>query len=484
MTSDITFASAATLARRIREGELSPVEVVEAYLSRIEARNEVTNAYVHVATDRARERAREAEAAVERGDDLGPLHGVPVAIKDLRNVEGMPTTRGAVPYEDDVAEANDVVVDRLLGAGAIILGKTNTPEHGYKSTTDNELFGPTGTPFDPAHVAGGSSGGSGAAVADGLAVFAQGSDAGGSIRIPSSCCGLYGFKPSFGRVPYDSRPDAFGHRTPFTFLGPMTRTVADAALAMDVMAGPDDSDPFSLPDDGAAWLDAVDREVDNLSAAYSPGLDLFPVDPAVQETVEAAADALAEAGVSVERTDLDHDLSFEELQEAFRTMYTTGFAVLAERVEADTGFDYLDADRDHASPGLPRMMELGGEIDATTFIRANEVRTRWYDAVQELLCDYDLLLTPTLSVTPPAISDEQVPEVDGQKIDPYTGWLLTWPFNMCDNPAASIPAGLVDGLPVGLQLVARRHADETLLAASAAYERQRPWQESYPGTNS
>lgn len=481
MTNDITFESAATLARRIREGDLSPVEVVDAYLARIEERNDVTNAYVTVAEDRAREQAREAERALEQGDDVGPLHGVPVAIKDLQDVAGLPTTQGAVPFADDVAEENAEFVDRLEAAGAVVFGKTNTPEYGYKSTTDNELFGPTGTPFDPAHVSGGSSGGSGAAVADGLAAFAQGSDGGGSIRIPASCCGLYGFKPSFGRIPDDARPDGFGHHTPFTFLGPMTRTVEDAALAMDVMAGPSDRDPFSLPDDGTAWLDAVERPVDDLSVAYSPGLDIFPIDPDVQETVETAAEALADAGAEVERADPDHDLSFEELSETFRTMYTAGFGVIAERVEEETGFDYLGADRDRASPGLPSMMELGQDMDAVTFVRSNEVRTRWYDAVQDLLAAYDLLLTPTLSVTPPEIGDEQVPEVDGQEIHPYTGWLLTWPFNMCDNPGASIPAGFVDGLPVGMQLVGRRAADDTVLAASAAYERQRPWQDEYPG---
>ncbi|MFB6171913.1 MAG: amidase [Haloarculaceae archaeon] len=484
MPSDITFASAATLARRVREGDLSPVEVVDAYLSRIEERNAVTNAYVTVAEERAREQAREAEAAVERGDDVGPLHGVPVAIKDLQDVAGLPTTHGAVPFADDVAEANAAFVDRLEEAGAIVLGKTNTPEFGYKSTTDNELFGPTGTPFDPDRVSGGSSGGSAAAVADGLTAFAQGSDGGGSIRIPSACCGVYGFKPSFGRVPDDARPDGFGHHTPFTFLGPMTRTVADAALAMDVMAGPSDRDPFSLPEDGTAWLDAVDRPVDDLTAAYSPGLDLFPIDPAVRETVEEAIDALAAAGVTVAEATPDHDLTFEELSETFQTMYTAGFAVLAERVAEETGFDYLGDDRDRASPGLPSMMEIGADLDAVTFARANEVRTRWYDAVQDLLADYDLLLTPTLAVTPPEIGDEQVPVVDGQEIDPYTGWLLTWPFNMCDNPGASVPAGLVDGLPVGLQVIGRRHADATVLAASAAYERQRPWQDTYPGVES
>jgi len=478
--SAIPFTSAADLARRVREGDLSPVEVVDAYLDRIAARNDATNAYVTLLEDRARERARELEAAIERGEDVGPLAGLPVGIKDLEDVEGVVTSHGAVPFADDVAEENAEFVDRLEDAGAIILGKTNTPEFGYKSTTDNELFGPTATPFDLDHVSGGSSGGSGAAVADGLAAFAQGSDGGGSIRIPSSCCGIYGFKPSFGRIPNDSRPDGFGHHTPFTFLGPMTRTVEDAALAMEVMAGADDSDPFSLPDDGVDWLAAVDRPVDDLSVAYSPGLDMFPISPEVRKVMDEAVDALAAAGMTVERGAPDHGFSFEELNGTFRQMWTAAFAAIAERVGEERDFDYVDEDSDRASPGLPALMEAGFEQDAVTAVRANEPRTEWYDAVQDLLEEHDLLVTPTLSVTPPEIGDEQVPEVDGEEVNPYTGWLLTWPFNMCDNPGASIPAGFVDGLPVGMQLVGRRHEDDTVLAASAAYERQRPWQDAYP----
>jgi aspartyl-tRNA(Asn)/glutamyl-tRNA(Gln) amidotransferase subunit A len=434
-----------------------------------------------VVEDRARERAAELEAAIERGEEVGPLAGLPVGIKDLQDVAGIPTTSGAVPLADHVPEESAAFVDRLEAAGAVVVGKTNTPEYGYKSTTDNELFGPTATPFDTDHVSGGSSGGSAAAVADGLAAFAQGSDGGGSIRIPASCCGLYGYKPSFGRVPNDGRPDGFGQHTPFTFLGPMTRTVEDAALAMSVMAGPDAGDPFSLPEDGTDWLGAVDEPVDDLSVAYSPGLDIFPISPGVRETMDEAVDALADAGMDVERADPDHDLTFAELSETFSTMYTAGFAAIAERIEEETGFDYLGADRDRASPGLPAMMETGMELDAVTFVRANEVRTEWYDAVQSLLSSYDLLVSPVLSVTPPKIGEEAVHEVDGEEIDPYTGWLLTWPFNMCDNPGASIPAGFVDGLPVGMQLVGRRHEDDTVLAASAAYERQRPWQDRYPG---
>jgi len=480
----LAFAPASELARRIRDGELSPVTVVDAHLDRIAARNDHTNAYVTVAEDRAREHAREAERALESGEAVGPLCGVPVAIKDLQHVAGVRTTYGSPFYSDHVPEESHRFVTRLEAAGAIVLGKTNTPEFGYKSSTDNPAFGATSTPFDTDHTSGGSSGGSAAAVADGLAAFAQGSDGGGSIRIPASCCGVYGLKPSFGRVPYEDRPDGYGHHTPFTFLGPLARTVEDAALALDVMAGPDPVDPFSLPESDVDYRAVTDRGIGDLSVAYSADLGLFPIDPAVRETVDDAVGAFADAGASVDAVDFTAETGFDRTREAFRetftTMYLAGFAAIAERASEERGIDYLGEDRDRASPGLPAMMETGSELSAVEYARANELRTEFRDALTALLGEYDLLALPTLAVTPPETDDPTVAEVDGESIDPHTDWLLTWPFNMTEHPAAALPAGFSDGLPVGLQLVGRRFADATVLAGSAAFERHRPWQDAYP----
>jgi Asp-tRNA(Asn)/Glu-tRNA(Gln) amidotransferase A subunit family amidase len=413
--TDTIFAPAARLAREGRDGQRTAVDVLETYLDRIDAHNDDVIALVTVTAQSARERARDLQARLDAGTDIGSLAGLPVGIKDISDVAGVPTTHGAIPFEDHVPDESAGLVERLEAAGAIVVGQRNTPEFGFKAATDNELFDPPATPFDTHHVSGGSSGGSAAAVAHGLVALAQGSDDGGSIRIPGACRGCDGYEPSFGHVPDDSRPDGFGHHIPFVFTGPLTRTVEDAALSMDVMAGP------------------------------------------------------------------DHDLDVDELGENFETMYLTGFAAIADRVAEERGFEYLGAHPRWASPGLPGMMERGRDLDAVTFARADEVRPDWYDAVQALLTDHDLLVTPTLAVASPEICDEQVPEVDGQKIDPYTGWLLTWPFNRFDNPGASITAGLVEGLPVGMQIAGPQHADDDVIAASAAFERQRPWHDEYPG---
>ena len=299
-SEDLCFMPAVELAERIREGEISPREVVEAFLRRIDERNPALNAYVTLLPERARERAARAEAALGSGEPLGPLHGVPIAIKDLvDSLAGVRNTFGCRVFADFVPEETATYVERLEAAGAIILGKTNTPEFGHKGLTDNLLFGPTHTPFAPGKNAGGSSGGSAAALADGLAALAQGSDAGGSIRIPAAWCGVYGLKASFGRVPAVSRPDGFVSHTPFLHAGPMARTVRDAALMLNVMAGVHPGDPFSLPDEGVDYLAATGGPVPR-RVAFSPDLDVFPVDPEVAAVVQQAALAFQEAGAVVE----------------------------------------------------------------------------------------------------------------------------------------------------------------------------------------
>ena len=276
MSTELFFMPANELASRIRRRELSPVEVVEAFLRRIDARNAETNAYVTVIHDEALDAARKSEEAVTSGRELGPLHGIPLAIKDLFDFKaGVTTTFGSVPFKDFVPENSSAVIELLEGAGAIVLGKTNTPEMGHKGVTDNLLFGPTSTPFDLAKNAGGSSGGSAAAVAAGLAPFAQGSDGGGSIRIPASFSGVYGFKASFGRVPSTSRPDAFLSHTPFIHAGPITRTVEDAALMLGAIAVPHPHDPFSLPEQPVDYLTATRGSIDGMRVAYSPASTSF-----------------------------------------------------------------------------------------------------------------------------------------------------------------------------------------------------------------
>ncbi|WP_458210123.1 amidase [Haladaptatus sp. NG-SE-30] len=474
------FDSAASLAAAIRRGERSPVDVVKTYLQRIRERNDVTNAYVTVCGDMAREAAREAERAVETGEDLGPLHGVPVAIKDLYAYKrGVPNTYGSAMFAEYVPEKDALVVERLEDAGAIVLGKTNTPEFGHKGVTDNALFGPTGTPFAPARTAGGSSGGSAAAVADGLAPFAQGSDGGGSIRIPAAFCGVYGLKPSFGRVPYEGRPDAFSAHTPFALAGPITRTVEDAALMLDVLAGPHPRDPMSVPDDGTDFSAAVGRSVEGLSVAYSPDLDIFAVDDRVSRVVGDAVERFSDAGATVEQTDIDFGYTRQELVDHWLTVSRVKYAAMAENLR-DEGVDLLDH-REEVADVIVELLEAGSDVGGVEYKRTDVPRTSVFDAIQDVFEEFDLLVTPTVAVPPFDHGQIGPSEIDGEKVNSLLGWYLTWPFNLTGHPAASVPAGSVEGLPVGMQVVGRRFADDTVLAASATFEQLEPWADRYPG---
>jgi aspartyl-tRNA(Asn)/glutamyl-tRNA(Gln) amidotransferase subunit A len=477
------FKSVTALAREIREGELSPVELVDAFLDRIDERDDDVNAYITVLGDRVREQAKAAEQAVERGDDLGPLHGVPVAVKDLTEVEGERLTFGAEPFADNVAERDAAVVRRLRDAGAIILGKTNTPEFGLKVKTDNLLVGPTSTPFEIGKNAGGSSGGSAAAVAAGMAPIAEGSDAGGSVRIPSAFCGVFGMKPSYGRIPMDGRPDAFGSHTPFTHEGFHTRTVEDGALLLDVLSGPHPRDPFSLPDDAIDYAAAVDRGIDDLDVGYTRDFGVWPIEPAVESVVEDAIEDLRDAGVAVESVDIDTEHKLDELiQDTSMTQWEVSVAGLANRLEEAFGVEVTGEDSDRFPDKMVEMAEKGREHDAVSYVSSNHGRTQVFDGVQDAFDEYDLLLSPVTAV-PPFDNDVLGPtDVDGTEVDPLSGWFPTMIYNLTGHPAASVPAGLTeDGLPVGLQVAGRRFADDDVLAASATLERVRPWHDDYPG---
>jgi Asp-tRNA(Asn)/Glu-tRNA(Gln) amidotransferase A subunit family amidase len=423
----------------------------------------------------ARERAREAAVAAEDGEYWGPLHGVPVAIKDLTfPKEGVRYTLGAAPLADNVADRTTVAVERLEDAGAIIVGTTNTPELGHTVRTFNELVGPTATPFDTDYNAGGSSGGSAAALAEGLVPLATGSDVGGSLRNPASCCGVVSVKPTFGLVPKDTRPNAFYSHTPFGVLGPMARTVDDLVLLLDVMVGRDDRDPYSVP--AGSYGDVTPADASDLDVAYSPDLDDFAVAPSVRETTREAVDALVDAGATVAEVEVGGppkpDLSHRYGQQA-----AVFFGTVADVVADEHGVDLYTAE--DVSDTLTQTLGMARGHDALDVAGANRARTALYDAVESVLADHDLLAVPTLA-TPPLTHDEPLPtEIDGE---PTGGlpmdWTLTCPFNLTGHPVVHVPAGTVDGLPVGLQLVGPRYGERDLLAAAALYEDVNPW--SYP----
>lgn len=481
MSADLCQLSASTLARRIRNGDLSPVDAVEAHLERIGERNDTVNAYVTVLEREAREAAREAERAVERGDDLGKLHGVPIALKDLFSLKaGVRNTFGSRLFADYVPNESAIIVERLEAEGAIVLGKTNVPEFAVGPITDNEVVGPTGTPFDLDRTAGGSSGGSAAAVADGLAPIATGSDGGGSIRIPASFCGVYGLKPSFGLVPYVRgwRPDAFLRAKPYFDAGPITRTVEDAALMLDVMAGPHPEDPFTHRPVEDDYVAAVDRDVSDLDVAFSPTLGGFPVDDDVDAVVREAVDDLGQTVGSVTELELDFG-DAGEISELFtdwvRILYRTLLRNYGERF----GTDPFGSDRDRLRDVVVETIVEGEDLSTVEYKRTDRARTRVFEEFQRILGEYDLVLSPTVGTT--SFEPDSPPQtVGGRDVEPLRGWLLTQPINMSGHPAASMPCGFVDGLPVGLQVIGRRFDEATVLAASAAFERRNPWHDAYP----
>lgn len=480
MSRELCYTSATEIARRIRAGELSPVDVVDAFLDRIEAHDDDINAFVTVLWEEARDAAETAEEAVESGEELGPLHGVPVAIKDLTDVEGVKTTYGSRLFADNVADTNAILVDRLLEAGAIVIGKTNTPEFGRKPMTTNKLVGATGNPWNTEKTSGGSSGGSAAALAAGMVPLAQGSDAAGSIRIPSSACGVYGLMPDFGRVPQGpTRADAFVNTHPYVFLGPLARTVEDAALMLDVMAGPDSADPFSLPAPAESYRSATRESVAELSVAYSPDLGICTVGAEVRSVVEDALDAFTAIGGEVTELDGVLDQSWDEFHDAIEVLLQERYAGMEVNFREDLDLELLDHREDLTREVVSRL-EKAQSLDHLSVRRAERARTKGYDDVQAVFEDHDVLVTPTLGMAP-FDKDTQPTEIDGTEIDPLHGWALTWPYDLTGNPAASVPCGFTpDGLPVGMQVAGPRLDDRTVVRVSAALERVLSWPDQYP----
>lgn len=482
--NDLAYTTAAELAARIRQRELSPVEVVDAFIDRIEWRNHSLNAFVYKGFDDARVAARQAEEAVSAGAELGPLHGVPTAIKDLFDFKpGWPATFGGIrALADFRLDAYCMFAERVERAGAIILGKCNSPVMGFRGTCDNPLFGASRNPFDTARNTGGSSGGSAAAVADGLVPFAEGTDGGGSIRIPASWCGLYGYKASFGRVPSVVRPNAFGNTMPFLFEGPLTRTVADAALALNALSGYDPRDPFAL-DEEHDFTTALGRSIEGMRIAYSPDFGVYPVDRRVAGVVADAVRAFEEAGAHVEEIDLNIPFDQRELSDLWCRQIMLVNVDTLENFKRN-GLDLLG---DHGDDFPEAYRRWAGEVYAMTVSEVSRdyvMRTAVYDAIQAIYEDHDLLVTPTLAALP--VENAERPgatvgpsEIEGVEVDELIGWCMTYFTNFSGHPSASIPAGMADRLPVGMQLIGKRYADTDVLAASAAFEQLRPWQGTY-----
>lgn len=466
--ADLCFTPATKLARLIRQKKVSPVEVVRAVLDRIERVNPKLNAYCTVVAERALKAARHAESAVMKKKALGPLHGVPVSIKDLVPTAGIRTTWGSKIYEHHVPDEDGLVVERLKAAGAIVIGKTNTPEFGAGANTYNAVFGPTRNPWNPALTCGGSSGGAAVALATGMGPLAQGSDLGGSLRIPAAFCGVVGFRTTPGLVPV--YPSQLGWDT-YSVQGPMARTVADTALMLAAISGPDERVPISFPADTREFVRAVNTpSVKGLRVAWSPDLGIAPVERQVKQVAETAAKVFARLGARVE----DGHADFSTVQEIIRVSRGLRMAALHA--------DKLAKWREVMNPNLVWNIEQGLKLSAEDVGRAETLRTELWGRVRTFFSRYDLVLTPTVAVLPFPVEIPYPKEVNGRPMANYIEWVLpTYAFTVVGLPAISVPAGwTADGLPVGLQIVGRWRGEASVLRAAAAFETASPWADKIP----
>ena len=448
--------SAAELVAAYRARERSPVEATEASLAAIAERDGELNAFCLVDGESALAEARASENRWSRGEPAGPLDGVPVGVKDLLVTRGWPTLRGSTaidpagPWEDDAP-----VVASLRRSGAVLPGKTTTPELGWKGVTDNALTGVTRNPWDPRLTPGGSSGGSAAALAAGMVPLALGTDGGGSIRIPCAFCGLPGLKPTFGRVPaWPASP--FG---PVSHVGPMARTVTDLALLLDVIAQPDARDWQQLPPPAGSFAEGIEDGVAGLRIAFSPELGFAAVEPEIADLVAQAASAFAALGAHVELA----DPGFADPRGTFDVLWSTGAARATALLPRADGID----------PGLAVIAEQGRSYSGLDYLTACGERDALAIAMSRFHADWDLLMTPAM----PIAAFEAGREVPEGSTDPrWPGWTpFTYPFNLTQQPAATVPCGFTSaGLPAGLQLVGPRHSDALVLRAARAYEQAHP----------
>ncbi len=466
--TELVYKTAREQAKLVADGEISSEELVGAHLAQIDAINPTVNAIVTLVGDSALEQAREADRIRSAGGELGVLHGLPIAIKDLQNTAGILTTQGSPIYKDHVPTSDALIVERVKNAGAIVIGKSNTPEFGAGSQTFNAVFGATKNPYDLNKTCGGSSGGAGVALATGMVSIATGSDLGGSLRNPAAWSNVVGIRPAPGRVPAVNGD--LGWSTLSTD-GPMGRTVDDVALQLSVVAGDDIRSPLSLREDATGYAGSLERDFKGVRIAWSKDLGGRPIDAENSRVTESQRYVLEDIGCIVE--DDEPDLSSTD--EIFQSLRAYSFGIKHEA--------HLRDHRDKMKETVIWNAEQGLRLSAIDVAHAERLRTRLWEQLTIFFEKYEFLALPVTSVPPFSIEDEYVSEINGVELETYLDWM--WPcytISVTGLPAISVPAGFTnDGLPVGLQLVGRPRDEMGLLQLTSAFEGQTNFWKQRPG---
>jgi amidase len=455
--NELCFKTASELAGLLRRREISAKEVLTAHLAQIERVNPKVNAICTLVAEQALAEAELRDRAFTRSQAPGALHGLPLAVKDLALTRGIRTTFGSRIYQNFVPEQDALFVERVKAAGAVVIGKTNTPEFGAGSQTFNQVFGETRNPYDLSRTCGGSSGGGAVALACGMVPLADGSDFGGSLRNPPSFCNVVGLRPSPGRVPH--WPARLAWQT-LSVLGPMGRTVRDAALLLSVMAGPDPRSPISLPEPGDVFARPLERDFKGTRIAWSRNLGRYPVEPVVNEVIDRARPAFVALGCEVEEGEPD----FSDADEAFQALRAFIFA-----------FEHEAELLEHRALMKDTVIwntEQGLALDGLAVSRAEAKRTLLYQRVREFLERYEFLVLPVSQVAPFPLEVRWVKEINGIPMKTYIDWMATcYAISLTGLPAISVPCGFTpEGLPIGLQIVGRHQKDFEVLQLAHAFE--------------
>ncbi len=479
---DLCYIPAWEMKEKIKTQEITAQELTEIFIERIGKINPIINAYCTTTFELARELAKKADDTIKKGEKIGLLHGIPTSIKDNVDVKGIRTTNGCKAYENYISPSDDIVVKRLKEAGVVILGKTNMPAFGYKGNTDNLIFGETKNPWHLERTCGGSTGGGAAATASGISPLTQGSDGGGSIRIPSSFCGLYGIKPTFGRIPHTS-VKLEGIMGTFVQKGPLVRYVKDAALMLDAMVGADDIDRYSLPKPDYSFYNALKETPKKLKIGYAIDLgNLEIIHSEVEKSLIDAVKKFEDLNWSVEKSNINlltpgktlrGEVPVENYGLTWNIIWTYGIGYFVKPIVEKFG--------DNLDQGLVQLAQYGFQLTPEILYRAEIEREVIYDNVCKHFKEYDILITPTMACPAFELGVSSPSEIDGKKVSLGAWSPYTHPFNMTGHPAASIPCGWsTEGLPIGMQIIGKRFDEVTVLQVSKAFEEIAPWQDKKP----